>query len=312
MNLKHESSQTMDAKPMLRTLLAQIIDYAGLFPPAKLKMEPTVANYKRYLEGEQSWMLSRLIVPVARLDEFELVARAHLPNDPDATPWRISAITAPAGSDELLADLERIAAFNHEHQDARRGLALIETIELKADSPAAIESACEAIPDNLLPYFELPLEPDPRGLITALSGAGVFAKARTGGMTPELFPSPEALARFIAACCSAGVAFKATAGLHHPFRHDSHTVAGVKEFGFFNVFLSAAFAFNELIDEAGLIELLEDEDAQHFEVRDDTIAWRGEELTAEEVADARTHFAHTYGSCSFEEPIDDLRDLGLL
>ena len=57
--------------PALRALLEGVFDYAGLFPPARLGMDETVRNYARYLDGERSWMLGRLIVPVARLDEFE-------------------------------------------------------------------------------------------------------------------------------------------------------------------------------------------------------------------------------------------------
>jgi len=85
--------------PSVRVLLNELIDYAGLFPPARLDMQPTVNNYARSLVGEQAWMLGRLIVPVARLDEFEACAERHLPTDQEMDePWRISAITAPAGS----------------------------------------------------------------------------------------------------------------------------------------------------------------------------------------------------------------------
>ena len=63
----------------LRALLHHVVDYAGLFPPAKLDMQPTVDNYAAALAGADQWMLGRLIVPVKRLDEFEACAAAHLP-----------------------------------------------------------------------------------------------------------------------------------------------------------------------------------------------------------------------------------------
>lgn len=50
---------------MLRTLLIHAVDYAGLFPPAKLDMETAVRNYASYQEGEHSWALGRFIVPVS-------------------------------------------------------------------------------------------------------------------------------------------------------------------------------------------------------------------------------------------------------
>ena len=52
-------------------LLRDLIDYAGLFPPASLAMAQTAANYDAYLRSEENWILGRFIVPVARLGEFE-------------------------------------------------------------------------------------------------------------------------------------------------------------------------------------------------------------------------------------------------
>jgi hypothetical protein len=52
-------------------LLRDLIDYAGLFPPASLDMAAAVANYDSYSRSEWNWILGRFIVPVARLGEFE-------------------------------------------------------------------------------------------------------------------------------------------------------------------------------------------------------------------------------------------------
>src|SRR5262249_48230544 len=48
--------------------------------------------------------------------------------------------------------------------------------------------------------------------------AGSFAKMRTGGVTPEAIPSADTVAEYILACAERRLAFKATAGLHHPIR----------------------------------------------------------------------------------------------
>ena len=69
------TTETPNADEMVRqsvgALLDGLIDFAGLFPPAKLDMATTVADYARFMSHEDSWMMSRLIVPFARLDEFE-------------------------------------------------------------------------------------------------------------------------------------------------------------------------------------------------------------------------------------------------
>ena len=92
-------------------LLNNIIDYAGLFPPAQLDMERVVENYATYLVGDDGWMLGRLLMPTARLDEFEKYAAKYLPADEDAEPWQISALTRPADDPNLPDDLQRIEQF---------------------------------------------------------------------------------------------------------------------------------------------------------------------------------------------------------
>ena len=47
-----------------RALMQGVIDYAGLFPPAGLDMQRTVANFAKHRAGEDGWALGRLVVPV--------------------------------------------------------------------------------------------------------------------------------------------------------------------------------------------------------------------------------------------------------
>src|SRR5436853_477841 len=56
--------------PSLRALLDRLIDYAGLFPPAKLSLDQAIRNYAGYRRGPQAWMLGRFVVPAGRLDEL--------------------------------------------------------------------------------------------------------------------------------------------------------------------------------------------------------------------------------------------------
>lgn len=293
--------------------MEHIIDYAGLFPPARLEMRPTVRNYAAYLAGEHAWMLGRLIVPMQRLAEFEEGARALLPRSEDDVPWQISALTSPAeDADALERDLDAIDAFNDHHADSTNGLAVIDAIELRASGSAAIEEAIDMTPDTITPFFELALESDLRGMLLAIAGNDACAKVRTGGVTADLFPAPGAVASFIALCATADVPFKATAGLHHPFTHRSKTVEGAAEFGFINLFLAAVLARRERLPGEQLAALLEDQDVASFAFCDDRIAWRSHEVAEEEIDEARRTFALSYGSCSFVEPIEDLAAAKLL
>ncbi len=309
----------------VHAMMRGLFDYAGLFPPASLDMAPTVRNYAAYRDAWQGELLSRLVIPVARLDEFEREAESLLPRDLGAAtdddadegellvdPWRITALTKPAGDDGLDADLDRIARFNDEHSDPENGLAVVDAIELKGDSAASIERAVEAIPPDYQAFFEMPWSvPDIRGMVAAVAGEGLGAKVRTGGMSPDLFPPSEALARFIRACAMAEIPMKATAGLHHPIRHFNEGQK-VTMHGFVNVIMASALALTQRADEATLTRVLEETDAKAFVFSDEAISWRDAKVSLDQLERTRERFFVSIGSCSIDEPTDDLKAMGLL
>ncbi|MFO0828660.1 MAG: hypothetical protein U0572_11000 [Phycisphaerales bacterium] len=303
----------------IRMLLEGVVDYAGLFPPAKLDMAPAVRNYDAYRRGPDVWLLGRLVLPVSRFSEFEAAAEALMPrvterpggrpSDDDA--WPITALTAPVADPQFAKDLDLIASFNERHARPGASSALVDVIEARAATADEIDAAIDCLPDDLFPYFELPGEADPRGLVAALAGLDVGAKIRTGGLTADAHPSVERVAAFIMACAAAEVPFKATAGLHHPLRHLAAD-PGCRQHGFLNVFLGACLAWHDKIDEARLGELLADEALRDFRFADDGAGWRDLRATVGQLRSARDEFAHAFGSCSFDEPLADLRGLHLL
>lgn len=298
----------------LRLLVDQLVDYAGLFPPSKLPMNKAVQNYAEYVASGDAWMLGRFIVPVSRLEEFEKCAAHLLPRDRDAEPWRLSALVG-ADAD---ADIESIFDFNRVHaEDEREGLAVVDAIELKREDPFEIDRLMRLIPEQLTPYFELNAADEIRPAITALAGTGGRAKIRCGGVTPDLFPSTHDIARFLVHCSAADVAFKATAGLHHPIRaehaltYEDDAPRGVMH-GFLNVFLAAAFVRAARLGVEDAQAILEETDANVFRFGDDGVRWGAKSLDNARLASVRESFAVSYGSCSFTEPSADLRSLGLL
>jgi hypothetical protein len=147
-------------------------------------------------------------------------------------------------------------------------------------------------------------------LLPNLARHGLRAKIRTGGVAVEAFPPIGDVTRFLRASKAAGVAFKATAGLHHPLRclkpltYAPDAPTGTMH-GFLNVFLAAA-----LLDHADAI--LAEEDAGAFAFDDEAASWRGHRVRTDALRAMRRDFATSFGSCSFEEPIGDLRTLGWL
>ncbi|HYK89430.1 MAG TPA: hypothetical protein VE398_11710 [Acidobacteriota bacterium] len=297
----------------MRILLDSSIDYAGLFPPAGLSMTDAVGNYAASQRSSQSWALGRFVLPVSRLDELELAAREVLPRGTRAVPWRLSAV---AGF-ENQADLGLIPAFNKRHSaNAGDGAAVIDAVELKVRSAEEIRSITDVTAGSFATYLEVPLSDGTPALILSIAEAGVRAKVRTGGPTPDQFPAPMELARFILSCTQARVPFKATAGLHHPFRavhhlNDNPASPSATMHGFLNVLLAACFArTGSGID---IVEaVLKDQAADSFRFGADGVSWRTHRLTNDHLLGARRESAQSFGSCSFHEPIGDLRSLNLL
>lgn len=291
----------------IRALMEEIVDYAGLFPPAKLPMDRAVAAYAEYLGGSDAWALGRFVAPAARLDELANAADSLFP-PAGAAPWRISALAG----DDADADRARIAAFERR----AAGRAVVDAIEGKAADAARIRALRAAFPPPLHVYVELPLEPDPRPLIAELARAGARGKVRTGGVTADAFPAPAALARFLSGCVTEGVPFKATAGLHHPLRavhpltYEPDAPRGTM-FGFLNVFLAAAW-LREGMSVADAERLLDERDPAALAFDDGAVTWRGHRLDAARLGEARRDAAIAFGSCSFAEPVGDLRALSLL
>lgn len=311
----------------LRSLMAGLIDYAGLFPPAKLPMATSAEAFARSRMGEHEWMLGRFICPASRLREFSQAAAVMMPGTfatsgyrehADITePWRISVLI----DGDLEKDLDTVAGFNNHHEREDHGMAVADAVELKVSRPDQIDDAVDAIPDELFPFFEFPAEVvmkgDCRGFVAALAGHAAAAKVRTGGVTPDAFPTARAVADFMVACRGAGIAFKATAGLHHPVRaeypltYEPGCPRGTMH-GFLNVFIAAAMIHEDHVDADRATEILEETNAANFKFTEEGVGWDGLFLESTRLAQARELFCLSYGSCSFDEPVDDLKKLGLL
>ena len=291
--------------PALASLLDGLVDYAGLFPPAQLAMPEAVRAHADYLAGPHRRALGRFIVPLARLAEFEQ-AHAALP-PPAPHDWQLSVI----GSGDSNADAAAISAFH------ARSATRIVSLEVKASSPAEITRATAALPHSLEVWLELsPRAPDLPALLAAVRAAGHGAKLRTGGVTPDAFPLPADVARFLRLCRDTDVVTKATAGLHHPLRGDfpltyAPAAPRGRMFGFLNVTLAAAL-LHAGGTEADATTLLDDADAQAFQIHADALSWRGTRFSAAQLAATRRTLCRSFGSCSFTEPLEGLQQLSWL
>ena len=291
----------------LRALLAGVVDYAGLFPPARLDMATALGNYASYRAHDDAWMLGRFVVPVARLEEFDRTLRAL--GDDDRPEWRLSAVLGA----EYERDIAMVRAFNVAHA----GRVSVDSLEVPVASEQEIERVAAASGNASVALFaEVPVDPDPMAMFAVIKRAGIAAKIRTGGVTPDAFPSAESVARFLRRGVDAGVRIKATAGLHHPLSGEYPVTydAGAPVstmYGYLNVFLAAGF-MKEGMRDGDAIRLLGERSANAFLITSGAIAWGDSRLSAVQLRRMRNELAVSFGSCSFREPTEELRALTIL
>lgn len=273
--------------------LGGLIDYAGLYPPASLDMPAAVRNYRSYRAGPRAFALGRFIVDVACLGELREAAGLALIEMP------LSVIASAEIDSERLRTL------------IDGGFA-IEAVEIKCADPATIEEIAGRLPHHIERYFEIPIRPVSTAVLDALATTRSRAKLRMGGIVPEAFPAAKSVALLLGELAGRQIAFKATAGLHHPIRarhrltYEPDSAAAAMH-GFLNLVCAAALLhFGGTAGEA--LKTLDEEDPGAFRMEADAIRCRAFSWSGAQLRNARGFFT-SFGSCSFTEPMSDLEVL---
>lgn len=299
-----------------RILLEGIVDYAGVYPPAAMAMPAAVRNYSHYRASGAGWMLGRFVCPASALDEFSRLAEPLLPRDAGAIPWRLTAVS----SGNVAVDMERIAAFNERHRVCFEECgALVDSFEARVSTDDELAQLDAAVPRDLITFVEIPLAAV-ETMLPMIGAIGRRAKLRAGGVTPDAFPAPAALIAFLAGCIEHGVVAKATAGLHHPL-HGAYRLTYAPDapsgamYGFLNVFLTAALLAQDG-DPTEAAALLQESNPDHLAIGEFDVTWQGPSraITFDRAAlqRVRDRVLVSFGSCSFTEPVDEIRAMGWL
>ena len=316
------TTMAVSADSAKRALLERLIDDASLFPPAQLAMLPALRAHARHAESAYWWAGGRFVVPASRLGELASV------RDP-AVELHVSVVLDAAGAgakgDAIRADLARI-----DHVGELAGVT-VGALEVKIPGPALdadglrriVALVAERRPaTEIAVWYETSYDAgwttSPDMWLASLASARadapahltLGAKVRCGGARPAQTPSVDDLAAFVVAAHAHDVPWKATAGLHHPYRRMG-AAGGVVPHGFVNLFLAGIALHAGVLEPARVAALLAEEDPRAFVVDPMHCAWREVRVEAEQVAAARERCV-AFGSCSFDEPVNDLRELGIL
>jgi hypothetical protein len=299
----------------LRALLAHSIDYAGMFPPCSLGLEAALQNQAQYIRSDEAWMLNTFVLSVTQFDP----AKQLLPHFDPLHALQVSALGPKTGNSAAFRD-----AFE-ETEAAIRSLAkhnvdLVSVNQLEMWLPQDVDSStlneARSIIGDLPVFWETPAEraQETIALLAELNSEmdePTFGfKLRTGGVTSDAFPTSAHIARALVVPVTHQVPIKFTAGLHHPIRQYREEVQ-TKMHGFLNVLGAAILAAEHKWDGKQTAAMLEDESPKSFSFDDEFFAWREWKIDIERLNNRRK-FVTSFGSCSFDEPREDLRALGLL
>lgn len=304
-----------DIAASLRALIAHSIDYAGMFPPCELELEPALKNQMYYLQSADSWMLSTFVLPV---EQFAAAKQLLARFDP-LHPLRVSALgpkteNAAAFRDALVKTDSSIRSLSAHNVD----LVSVAQLEmfLPHDIDAQLLSEAGSILGTLPTFWETPPDRAEQTIrliaeLNSNADSPSFGyKLRTGGVTADAFPTSSQIAQALVIPATHQVPIKFTAGLHHPLRQYRDEVQ-TKMHGFLNVLGAAVLAAEHKWDVQQTARMLEDEDSNAFSFTDEFFEWCDWTIETKRLRDRR-RFVTSFGSCSFDEPRDDLRTLGLL
>jgi hypothetical protein len=273
-------------------VLRGMVDYAGMFPPAGLELGDAAAIYARYRQGADAWIVGTFVIAADRLADL----------DPAIGPL---SIVVTAASPPVLEPVLRTASRM-----------TMTALEFRPVPPGAIAQLAAAVPGHVQAFFEVPTDNDVERRLDAIAACGASAKIRTGGVTPEAFPSAPALYGFLQGCADRGVAAKATAGLHHamtgryPLTYEAGS-ASERMYGFLNVCAAAALVHGGSSRDDVLDVLAESSpDALHFD--ENGMEWRGRRIPPDALRATRQSLFRSFGSCSLREPIEDLKRMQLI
>ncbi|MEW9670220.1 hypothetical protein [Ammoniphilus sp. 3BR4] len=305
--------------------MSHLIDYAGLFPPANLPLEPAIRYYAAYQNSKDSWMLGRFIIPAARINELDRYVSLFTPERP-----LHCAVVGSKSSDKwdclqtIGADLDTTLSFCERHGDSVK----VDVLEFALPPIVPDEGLLKIIgvktaKRGMVAFCEIPLlsSSDWRRYLEETLNAiaqhnesndSVLGfKLRTGGVTANAFPTPEQVAAALIGCRDRGIPMKFTAGLHHPIRMYRAEVE-TKMYGFVNVFTAGMLAHKHHLTLLETEQILTEEEASHFSFTAEGLAWKDKSILLSDIDKLRATQLRSYGSCSFDEPREDLQALQIL
>jgi hypothetical protein len=266
-------------------LFCGLCDDAALFPPGNAALGDAVQAHVAFVDAPYADMVGPFVVSANSLHSLAEHTRACREMVQIAVTASVPAIQ------RTLADVDGMTGVRLTALDIALGqeMAAGQVVPTIRNALAGREVTV---------YVEVPRDSRRNAVVRELAAGGLRAKLRTGGIRADLYPDERELAGSLVTLATAGVPFKATAGLHHAMRNTDPQTR-FEQHGFLNL-LVAAQAASEGAPVGTVAHILAERDPAIVVAQ-----------VAKLDAEVRTAF-RSFGTCSVNEPLDELIELGLL
>lgn len=323
----------------MHQLLASSVNYAGLYPPASLKLNEALRSYVDFSHSKYVWMLANFVIPH---DQLPLLAnfadRKHQLKEALSL-----CITGPE-SQNLFEFKNVIYSIEKEIKAAHMGYpgeVRTNFLELKFPlssvkklNPEELVKALEAVvsttaESRLLPhrvFFEVPgneydseitkkiikvIAVHNQSILKRKVGNYLFSgiKINCSDKKDGKIPDVRYLADVLLYARDANVAVKFSGKENTPFPGYNYSL-GTKTHGFLNIFVASVLAYTQDLTLEETIEVIEDKSPENFTFKDDYLAWRELAAPTMEIKMLRMLSITSFNFINFTTPVDGLRELG--
>lgn len=284
--------------PAARSLFTGLVDDAAVFPPGLAPMADAVPGHLMHRSAWYADLVGPFLVPSGAVDTFT-------GSLPDGAWLAVAVVADPAAPDPLDAALRALESL--------RRLPGVDVVALEVPLPRGADQGAAAsglvgeltrrLPAGVRAWVEVQREPGWQEAVRTIAVAGddLGAKLRTGGTSPEAFPSVDELAAFVRTAVDVDATFKLTAGLHTAVRGPDAT--GATHHGLLNVIGAVRAALNGA-EAPDVAQVLAETDPARL-----TSAVR--RMSDADAAVLRAFFG-SFGCCGVTDPVGELAGLGLL
>lgn len=319
----------------LNIFMRSLLDYAGLFPPESLNLQDSIINYINYQNHNQKNWLGKFILPANKIIETTSILsnKNIFSTIKNKIPLSI-ILTGCEKLDEfynvLIQDIKNIENLENQFNEVIK----IDSFEILPSKEIINTSHLnsfhkftshlnENLPEPLKKielYCELPLtdnfflEKKEEYLKNIKinneikDNIKLSLKLRTGGITPKQIPNSKDIAETIYLSSKYKIPLKATAGLHVPVPNNNPHV-GAKLHGFLNVFSCMFFCYNEeSINVKEMINILSSYSYPDFKFSNSGLQIDNYFISNNKLEELKIKYVKSFGTCSFEEPIQHLQN----